>query len=283
MGQLAVAHPPSYTLDLYARVGILSFSEFHRTVPIGMFVRSASAALVLACLVASAPAASQGRSLAAHDGPSQPLDLVDLVRAENPDAAFTVEVAFADGRTVAVEDELVRFRVRSSQSGYLTLVNRNHQGGVALLYPNGFAPARRIEAGEGAFFPAGREFRFRVTGPFGQELVKAIVTPEPLVTAADVERLANSIGLVTAEGRPASDAGTALGGRFSPESWATGALYLTTAPASGARPADVPAVQIEPPPEPAGRYSESPGRAWRAAYREAVSYTHLTLPTKRIV
>ncbi|MEL7363461.1 MAG: DUF4384 domain-containing protein, partial [Bacteroidota bacterium] len=238
--------------------------------------------LVFAVLLASSlaalapPATAQSRSLLVEGPAGESLDLVDLVRADNPDAPFVVNVALPNGAGIAREGETVQFEVRSAQSGYLTLVNRNPNGTVTLLYPNRFAAAQRIEAGQPVLFPAAGSFRIRVAPPFGQEMIKAIVTPEPLISQEQAEQFWEASPLVSLDGPPEGSAGTDLGGSFPAEAWATGVFFLTTAPAGAAPPSERPSTEPAPdpptavvpmPPLPESHYSSNPGRSFRTALK----------------
>ena len=265
--------------------------------------RAAPAALVLAALVLAAPAAlAQSRPDVLTDPGGPALDLVDLVRAENPYAAFAVSLDMLGRPPRASEGETVRLLVRSAQAGYLTIVSRSPSGGVTLLFPNRFSPESRIEAGATVTVPADGTFAFRVRGPFGQEYLKAIVTPAPLVDRAAAERLWSASPLVGAEGAPTTSAGAGLGGRFAPETWAAVSLTITTSPArlpdddlptaappvavapvavapvapqpvraesvAAARPQRLPG-GVEVPDEPESRYGATPDRSWTRAFTSA--------------
>ena len=255
--------------------------------------------LAVLLLLVATPTMAQDRGLRLEGPSGQALDLLDLVRAENPDAPFEVDVALSGQQTVVQDGEAIRFRITSQRAGFLTLVNRNPDGAVTLLYPNKYAPAQRIEAGEDVYFPAGREFVIRASAPFGQELVKAIVTPSPLVDSTRAAEWWGRSPLVSVEGPPPESAGTDLGASFPAEQWATSVFYLTTAPTSASTvssplpdssavtvpPADgerrqedqsgeaigpvAPPVFLPVPSEPTARYSDNPGRTWRAALRSA--------------
>ena len=257
-----------------------------------------AAARVGALLLTAVAAQAQPGVLATQDGAA--LDLVDLVRAENPYASFAVAIDVLGRPPRAVEGQTIRFRVRSDQPGYLTIVARSPSGGVALLFPNRFAPDGRIEAGQAVVIPADGTFVIPVSGPFGQEYVKALVTPAPLVDRAAAERLWAMSVVVGANGPPAASAGAALGGRFAPGAWAAASVVVTTSPVGA--PDDAPAVAsalvsatpwptapaaatppatataavsggVEIPSEPVGRYSASPVRSWSRAFTAARAET----------
>ena len=227
-------------------------------------------------LAASAVASAQTRDLIVEPPTGQgSLDPYDLIRAENPLQEFEITLEMATGEPRAQEGETVRFVVRSDRAGYVTLLNKSPEGTVTFLYPNRFSPAMRIAPGEPVTFPASeQQFRIRVSAPFGQEYVKAIVTPEPLVdeTAADW----GSRTLVVVEGTPETDGGSDLGG-FDPSLWGTADLRLDTYPQGGAAPPSQPDAPPAPsppavavPPAPPARYSGDPQGEWHEALRSVV-------------
>ena len=273
-------------------------------------IRLALATLAL-CTLAAPAATAQTRPDVLADQGGTSLDLVDLVRAENPYASFAVAIDVLGRPPRATEGEVVRFRVRSDAAGFLTIVSRSPSGGVTLLFPNRFSPESRIEAGASITVPADGAFVFKVSGPFGQEYVKAIVTPAPLVDRAAAERLWSASPVVGAEGPPASSAGAGLGDRFAAETWAAGSLTVTTsprllpadeperpaAPPVAAPPVTAPPVAVRPalpvtsaptppvaavppsrpasgveiPDEPESRYGSTPTRSWTRAFTAARS------------
>lgn len=82
--------------------------------------------------------------------------------------------------------EKISFNVQPSHDGYLTLVNIDCEGGMAVIYPN--SESRKGDNPKG-FFRGGQKLRippkdaiyyFYVMPPFGKESVKVFLTPEPL-------------------------------------------------------------------------------------------------------
>ncbi|MEM8599158.1 MAG: S8 family serine peptidase [Bacteroidota bacterium] len=207
-------------------------------------------------LIVEAPAGTRG-----------PLDPLDLLRAENPAQEFLVEVREVQGRTSAQADDFVQFEVRSERAGYVTLLNQNPEGTLTFLYPNPFAANRTIAANQWVRFPDDRSFRIQVTPPFGLELVKVLVTPEPLVSQAALDRASQSRSLVVVEGEPTEEGTTDLNG-LDPAAWGVATMRMTTVgpPSSpSARSLDVPAG--------ANYYSNRPVERWRTVYGERVGPT----------
>ncbi|MFQ5570949.1 MAG: S8 family serine peptidase [Rhodothermales bacterium] len=227
--------------------------------------------LLVAMLVGTLPSLvfAQGRDLAIIHGN---LDPVDLIRAENPVQEFEVRLGTMDGRTHFEEGEYVSFFVYSERAGYVTLVNLNSEGDITVLLPNKYSENTAIGAGEGVSFPASaQDFRIAVRPPFGRELVKVIVTPEPLIIEEAAARYFASSGpfLAVEPGVPGGDGGDDLGG-IPADQWAAASMYLNTGshdredPPIGEPPIDEPPV-LEPP-TPEARYGNTPEDAWDDLY-----------------
>ncbi|MDO5308566.1 MAG: DUF4384 domain-containing protein [Planctomycetia bacterium] len=91
-------------------------------------------------------------------------------------------------------DSRMTIIVKSSQPGYLYLLDETSTGQIILLLPNRFLPGEEpIEAGKLLTYPAPKmNFNLTVTAPCGREKVYAFVTKEP------VEAFQNAIGDVVA-------------------------------------------------------------------------------------
>lgn len=218
--------------------------------------------LALALLVALAPGVGAQPDRAGLVAPvaGVPLDPVDLVRAENPAQTFAVTLELEGGATLVPEGEEVRFRVTSMRAGYLTLVLQSEDGTVSVLYPNRYARGGRIAAGATVRIPEGSEFRFTSRAPFGRDVVKALVTPEPLIRQELAASAWRRSSVISVSGPPPTDAGTDLGG-LDAAAWATAELAFETTRtrATGAPPV------LPPPPESAYR-PEAPLDAWLDRY-----------------
>ena len=179
--------------------------------------RLAAGSLVIAAWLSTAPAVhAQDRDLILEPGPGtgERLDLVDLIRATNPQQEFNVFVVLDDGRATASEGETVRFMVRSEREGYVTLLSQNREGKVTLLYPNRWSPSKQIEASDPVYFPGSEmDFRIRVSAPFGTEYIKALVTPEPLINGAEAQRFFDLSPLLEVDGPPSGGGSDDLGGQ----------------------------------------------------------------------
>ena len=95
--------------------------------------------------------------------------------------SFAVQVDVDQPDRVYIKDEVLRATVTCSEEGYLYLFHRDAEGKVAMLYPNRFSKKNSIQKGETITVPApGSIFQIRMDAPFGNELLKAVVSKEPL-------------------------------------------------------------------------------------------------------
>lgn len=79
--------------------------------------------------------------------------------------------------------ETIQVSVRSEQSGHLYLFYCDASGQVSCLFPNQVQRDNRIPAEQTLIIPdQSSGFRLRVGPPYGQEILKAIVTTQPLQT-----------------------------------------------------------------------------------------------------
>jgi hypothetical protein len=83
--------------------------------------------------------------------------------------------------------ERVAFTIRPSSDGYLTLINIDCNGGVAILYPNAEMTQNTtgfVRAGDVVRIPSETSYFLEVEEPVGKEVIKALLTPAPLVNLA---------------------------------------------------------------------------------------------------
>jgi hypothetical protein len=101
---------------------------------------------------------------------------------QNPRQAFVVRVSVDHENHIYREDDLLKATVRSSADGFLYLFNRDSQGKIRCLFPNSFQTDNAIRANRDTHVPPleGATFRIRIGAPFGDEVLKAIVTKERL-------------------------------------------------------------------------------------------------------
>lgn len=100
-------------------------------------------------------------------------------RNNAPSFMVRVSVDHADCRYRIGEEMIVQ--VRSERAGFLYLFYINAEDQVSIVFPNDRQQDNRIQAGEDVVIPAeNAEFRFRVTAPAGDEVLKAVVSEQRL-------------------------------------------------------------------------------------------------------
>jgi hypothetical protein len=100
---------------------------------------------------------------------------VDDLRNEKPGFAVRVGVDHPD-RTYWAGQEL-KASVLVSKDAYVYLFYQSASGEVHCVFPNSVQQENFVRAGEEVQIPAaGAEFRFRVTPPYGRELLKVVAT-----------------------------------------------------------------------------------------------------------
>ncbi len=98
---------------------------------------------------------------------------------ETPPFLVRVEVDHAD--RVYRGGEMIQVSVRSEREGYLYLFYCDAGGQVTCLFPNRVQSDNCVPANETIVVPdSSARFRLRVAPPFGNEVLKAVVTTEPL-------------------------------------------------------------------------------------------------------
>jgi hypothetical protein len=113
--------------------------------------------------------------------------LVEEIRNEHPDFLVRVDVDQPD-RTYDAGQEM-RVSIVSARAGYLYLLYCDAGGNVTCLFPNAFGQDNRIAAQQSITIPRPSQpgqssFRLRIGAPFGQEVLKAIVSESPMEEAA---------------------------------------------------------------------------------------------------
>jgi hypothetical protein len=113
--------------------------------------------------------------------------VVDEVRNEHP--TFMVRVDVDKAERVYRGGEEMAVKVVSAKAGYLYLLYCDAGGMVTCLFPNAFGEDNRIKAMEPVVIPQPPEadkssFRLRIGPPYGQEVLKAIVSLEPMDNGA---------------------------------------------------------------------------------------------------
>ncbi len=128
-----------------------------------------------------------------------------------------------------VEGECMGVQVVSENPGYLYLLYKQADGSEKCLFPNKFEQNNRIEAGKTITVPDQNcGFNLRITPPFGEEALIALVTPEPLNADAFDNKLltrsaATDINLDTVISR-----GVEAELREKPDQWAEHSINIET-------------------------------------------------------
>jgi len=92
------------------------------------------------------------------------------------------------------QGEKFRVRAQANQDCYLTLIDVGTSGATAVIFPNHYAPGNAVKSGVTYTVPdPAAGFDFEVSGPAGQEIVRAIASKEPSVDLSD------ALGQVSAE------------------------------------------------------------------------------------
>lgn len=148
-----------------------------------------------------------------------------LAELENPAQPFELEFAFGNGRNDFVLGEEVSFQVTSGRDGYLTIVDLDAAGNVAVIFPNAYVSDNRVHAGRTTVFPTPEmNLSFPAVEPVGRGIVRAFLTERPLVMpfsqgdATAAERVWTA--LRNATGRPPIEASEAV----PVQTWATTAI-----------------------------------------------------------
>lgn len=104
-----------------------------------------------------------------------------LAALETPASLGGLSFGFPDDRhSFAIGDE-IRFQLRSERGGYLTLLDLAPDGTITILHPSSLIDIGRIAANMPITLPGSSDAVFRANLPSGAGLVRAIVTPAPLL------------------------------------------------------------------------------------------------------
>lgn len=107
-----------------------------------------------------------------------------LAALENPDSPMRAHLTGPESVEIG---ESVQFTVRPNRACHLLLINVATDGNLYVLYPNGLAEGRRLERNETFTLP--KEFAITVAEPAGVEMVKAIITADPIDLPATADEL----------------------------------------------------------------------------------------------
>jgi hypothetical protein len=108
-----------------------------------------------------------------------------LIDDRNTDAEISLSLRTDTGRTRFRLGDKLTLLVEADRDCFVTLVQVDPDGKLALLVPNGFSPqAVRLRKGERLRLPADRDnFDLETTQPAGRYVIRAIATPQPLALA----------------------------------------------------------------------------------------------------
>jgi hypothetical protein len=119
---------------------------------------------------------------------------------QNPESEFNIEL-WTDREDCNYKiGEQVVFFFKTNRDCRLTLFNIATSGEVLILFPNAYHSDNLVKAGETYRIPPeGAKFIFRVKGPAGEDVVKAIATLEnvPLVNEEDVQKTEEGLNVIT--------------------------------------------------------------------------------------
>ncbi|MDR1384578.1 MAG: caspase family protein, partial [Planctomycetaceae bacterium] len=99
----------------------------------------------------------------------------------NERSSFAVRVNVNHADRIYAKDDLLQATVESSEDGYLYLLYRDASGNVSVLFPNKFQKDNFIRKNNAAVVPATESnFKIRIDAPFGEEMLKAVISQKPL-------------------------------------------------------------------------------------------------------
>jgi hypothetical protein len=102
----------------------------------------------------------------------------------NPGAAFSVKLNLSQDRTRFKIGDAMGFKFRTTADCHLILAHISSDGNVTILFPNKYSRGNLVKSGQIYAIPPFEDGRFlfsyRIGGPGGQELVKAIATREDI-------------------------------------------------------------------------------------------------------
>lgn len=105
----------------------------------------------------------------------------NLLRLRSADSGAGVSVTLAGAMDNLGNGDRIVYEITARREGYLTLINVDCQGGIDVLLPNAYAPARKIAAGATVVFPPpDADYEVVVEPPLGDEYLKVFLTDTPL-------------------------------------------------------------------------------------------------------
>jgi hypothetical protein len=177
--------------------------------------------------------------------------MIEEVRNDQP--AFMVRVDVNHPNRVYRHGDEMQVSVASEKAGYLYLIYCDAEGKVYSLFPNQVDQDNQIPAGQPIHVPGpDPKFRLRIGPPFGQEVLKAIVSLAPL-GQDQVKALTSRDQQAKLEGVKSAYEGI----KSQPAEWAEHYVTTFTMPAQGGAlpgspPAGIPPGVTPPVPPPGG-------------------------------
>jgi len=175
---------------------------------------------------------------------------IDVLDAENRNGRMQVQLTMVDDRRSFVEDETIRFHVRSNIDCFLTVLSVDPVGEIKQLLPNKWHPQFRLKAGQTATLATPEmQFDFVAEPPHGRTQLKVIASRKPLdLTTAvpqdpkapeilgfgNITKGAKGIGVRLKSNLPAETPNAAevhfdkLDKLFAPDEWATATMSFVT-------------------------------------------------------
>ncbi|MDR0327242.1 MAG: DUF4384 domain-containing protein, partial [Planctomycetaceae bacterium] len=153
-----------------------------------------------------------------------------LEKIGNTHSAFSVQVEADHPDGVYSEGELLRASVTSREDGYLYLFYRDADAKVTVLFPNRYQRDNLIHRNENVPVPGpGAGFQIRVGVPFGDELLKAVVSKKPLTFIDDAMDFAK-FSIAQVDDNAGVNIANALEREAESPDWAEHAINIRTVP-----------------------------------------------------
>ena len=149
-----------------------------------------------------------------------------LHNKSNEHSLVTVRVEADHPDKVYAKDDLLRVTVESGEDGYLYLFYRDAAGNVIMLFPNRFQKKNFVQKNEPVTVPSPNSiFQIRIDAPFGNELLKAVVSQKPLEFFADLDLTGiNALPIAEEDGKTLAKSVMAM----KPSDWAEHHVVIRT-------------------------------------------------------
>ncbi len=105
------------------------------------------------------------------------VEVVQIEDIENPQAGFKVELKVDKPDATYKPGENVIVTLKTNKDCQVTLFNVGSGGKVHIIFPNEYQKDNKVKANqEYRIPPEGAKFAFKVSGPAGEDVIKAIAT-----------------------------------------------------------------------------------------------------------